>query len=652
MNKKITRIVYFTFWMSLVGLNDANAYIDPATTSYIVQIVAAFFITLGVVFGMFTTRAKLFLTKMKMKILAEHYARKNPSGKNLQTAKGKSEDTDEGQRPWKNRALTAFICSFAVMFTFVIFGIYDLAISNRTTLPFVFNDIWLLFFLVGLGGSVAFTLVISILRGKWFDTAISLLVGALLAGYIQGNFLNLPFGELAGDRIPWEYYKVEAARNSLIWIAMLLLPFIVKSYSKMIWKAVCTAIPILLVVVQLVSLMVSFVNTGVLMDKQDERYVATTGLYELSSRENILVILLDRLDQRYILEILDENPTYFNDLDGFTYYTDNITYAGKTYPTVIQLLTGENTLFDISQEEFADMAYAKLNFLKELKKNHYTTKLFMEKGYTYTNIKQIEGIADNVEVGELTIDTRRILGNFLELSAFRYAPHVLKPSFWTESGEFARAMAINETQHGWITDDHLFYTNLMERGLSLQKEKNNFSYIHLNGSHGPCTINAKAELLDWSYETPSVIEQTKGCFHIVREMIREMKRLGIYENANIIITGDHALAGSEWERLEDVMQTGLFVKRKGEAGMPLAVNHAPVNSDNFRGSMMKMAGLNDPSYPEAYWEVEEGSDRIRPYFYRVKVQGQDGIVEEFAIQGPGDRFENWEKITEHPYYNY
>ena len=131
-----------------------------------------------------------------------------------------------------------------------------------------------------------------------------------------------------------------------------------------------------------------------------------------------------------------------------------------------------------------------------------------------------------------------------------------------------------------------------------------------------------------------------------------MKRLGIYENANIIITGDHGAPRSEWERLKEALQTGLFVKRKGEVGTSLAVNHAPVNSDNFRGSMMKMAGLNDPSYPEAYWEVEEGSDRIRPYFFRVNVDWRDGIVEEFAIQGPGDNFGNWKKVTEHPFYDF
>ena len=233
--------------MGLLGLKDAKAYIDPATTSYIVQIVAAFFITLGVVFGMFTTRAKLFLTKIKMKILAEHYSRKNPSGKAAQPQKGQSigaADFIADQRPWKSRTLLAFVCSFAVMFTFVIFGIYDLAISNRTILPFVFNDIWLLFFLTGLGGCALLTLIISLMKGEWFDIAISLLTGFLLAGYLQGNFLNLPLGELTGDYIPWESYKFEAMRNTMVWTAVMLLPFIVKRYSKMIWTVVCTALPL------------------------------------------------------------------------------------------------------------------------------------------------------------------------------------------------------------------------------------------------------------------------------------------------------------------------------------------------------------------------------------------------------------------------
>ena len=74
--KKIIRpltYLYFVFFGIILLSKTVNAYIDPATASYIIQITAAFFITVGVLLSALSTRTKLFFTKIKMRLMKEYY---------------------------------------------------------------------------------------------------------------------------------------------------------------------------------------------------------------------------------------------------------------------------------------------------------------------------------------------------------------------------------------------------------------------------------------------------------------------------------------------------------------------------------------------------------------------------------------------------
>ena len=120
---------------------------------------------------------------------------------------------------------------------------------------------------------------------------------------------------------------------------------------------------------------------------------------------------------------------------------------------------------------------------------------------------------------------------------------------------------------------------------------------------------------------------------------------GIYDNANIIITGDHGKSDDKFP-LDHAILTGLFVKRAGETGMPLQTSNVPTDHDNFRGTIMKMAGLSHPDYPKAYWEIDPSDPAIRKFFYRVDEKDRQ-YLQEFEIHGDAHSFENWIKIAEH-----
>lgn len=650
MRSKITKLAGLLITAALFATlmaPTAAAYIDPATTSYIIQITAAFFITLGVFFAAFTMRARLLYTKIKMKLMEEFYSRRAQS-RDAEDAPASGSVTAlfYDKRPYFSRLLMAAVSAFAFCFTFIVFGSLDLFVSNKNVLPFVFADIVGPIFLTGLMAFLGMTLILSLFKGKVFNWFISLTTGLLLTAYIQGNFLNMDFGQLTGDKIPWQNMTRHMLLNTFAWLLLSSLPFIIGYFSSLLWKGFSFILPILLILVQLVSLSVGIASTGALKEKKSDLYLSRAGMYEVSTKENIIVLILDRLDEMYINDIVKHDPAYFDDLDGFTRYTNNINAYCRTYPSVVNMLTGFVTFYDVPAKDFMEKAYKESNFLRDLRNQGYSTKLYMENRYTYAGEEQIKDLADNVIEGSTRLKSKESLAMFLRLSAFKYAPHAMKPSFWMSTSDFSNLTDDKREIPPYTTDDHLYFKNLKEERLSLQKKKSNFIFIHLNGAHAPYNMNEFAQEVP-SQET-SVRQQTMGAFTVVREFLKQMKELGIYEDANIIITGDHGKS-TDIRLLDRPVLTGLFVKRKGESG-PLKSSNKPVNADNFRGSVMKMAGVKSAEYSPAYWEVAENSMAARKYYYRVDIREGErrSFLEEFEVIGDAKDFSNWHKIKEIP----
>ena len=60
-------LLYFIFWLGMYFTVPAKAYIDPATTAMVTQIVAGIFISAGVIFGVFRRKIALFFRNISVK---------------------------------------------------------------------------------------------------------------------------------------------------------------------------------------------------------------------------------------------------------------------------------------------------------------------------------------------------------------------------------------------------------------------------------------------------------------------------------------------------------------------------------------------------------------------------------------------------------
>ncbi|WMJ23885.1 hypothetical protein RBG61_04245 [Paludicola sp. MB14-C6] len=67
--KRMLPIIYFSILTFIMVTPSVNAYLDAATTSYIIQVVAGVFIALGTVIGIFWKKITSFFKKLKIKAM-------------------------------------------------------------------------------------------------------------------------------------------------------------------------------------------------------------------------------------------------------------------------------------------------------------------------------------------------------------------------------------------------------------------------------------------------------------------------------------------------------------------------------------------------------------------------------------------------------
>lgn len=706
MSKRL--LIFAAYWslaLLLFPFEYAWAYIDPATTTYIIQIAAAIVITLGVSLGIFLYKLQMIVTNVKVSIHAFFKrlgSRKKGVGQDSEGRAGKdtsflSEDEalaqgvidypipvretypalaeewvsvvpekDEadkkaslgeslrsfGQGLWGDdrgfgkRFLIAISLAAAISVTFIIFSIFDSVISNRADMSFSFAQIIEPVVTIGLIVFAAIAVFLCLFRGRVFNLFSGVLLALLIAGYLQITFFNKGMGQLLGNSLDWEALGiVPVITNLIVWTGIFLLVLYLglsrKKGSRRVFTGAALFVPLLLVAIQGVALASIIPPTEHWDDNNNsgEGYVLTANdMYKLSSEKNTLVFVLDTLDNVFIDEVLQDDPDFFDALEGFTHFTNNVGRHNSTYPAVANMLTGEVFTKTDHTRDYAQRAYGNGAFLPEIRERGYRTGVFIDE-YGYFEAKNLTGLADNVKDTSASLKTDQVVKHLFKLSALKSVPLAFKEHFFLDGNAFSffKAYRQQEHQEPYVPDDPLFYKNLKEQGLSATYESPYFGVYHFNGSHHPFIMNAESQFVE---EGTDALQQTKGSFHTLIEFFDEMKELGIYEDATIIITGDHAV-----HYLDNVpfreMTVGLFVKPAGSAEEPLKTSDDPVSIDNIRATVIQAAGGPSDAWGQTYFEVGSDGNPARYYFHRYTDEGGKHHLIRYRIDGHARDWNSW-----------
>jgi len=660
----IKRRIVIVYWALAVFFlpNAVYAYIDPATTTYLIQIATALVVMAGVSLTIFLYRFRTISQKIKFWIYGLFYRTARAEKPEIKVAEPiitpeyvmpgaaappELTEFDESLRPELSKIgespekrVSAVPLASALSFTFIVIGCLELAIRHSTEIPFTMISMVPFVLLLFALCLAVLLIVFKVLRGRAFEIIISIGAAVLIAGWLQGNFLNVGLGQMTGAEVDWSALKPQIALSLICWLACLVIVLLLWRKAKKAWRGLLITAPVLLIIVQSVSLISAIGNDignqewgdGVFWRNAQEM-LTIDRINEVASDKNAIIIVLDKLDDTLIDEMKDTDPGFFDPLDGFTRFDDFVTHYGSTFPSVSSILTGHRYMFDMPRTRFFDYSWENADFMRGLNDKGFDIRLYMDRGFTFSYIHQLRGLASNIVEGEISTKYRTALIKLIKLSGYRFAPMPLKQFFWFSPTEFVDTLALTDANAPYIVNDIAYYESLKNNGLFISDHESSFVYIHLLGPHPPHYMDENVQFTGDS--TP--LRQGMGAFRIVFEYLRQLKELGLYDDAVIVIMGDHG----DYDGLELTrpIRTALLVKPSGSAGTPMQVSHAPVSPDQLHATIMESLFGNTGGFGYTFFDINEGDDVIREYTTaRFR----------YEIRGDGRDFANWHLIGQFP----
>lgn len=557
----------------------------------------------------------------------------------------------------KKKVSLSLLVSIAAPVVLLICSGFSVFFANSAEFNFELSDfapLWILGSLL-VGGIFFASLIFT--KGTAHYSLFSIYSALTILGFVQNMVTTMTFQGMPGDGNAPVPTPTKIILNFGIWVLLATVIFWFAVFSKKAQqgRSVISFLLILVMVMQFATTIPSAINYAA-EDKDTDHstsnnnsmvYLTTNNMFEVSTKDNIIVLVLDRFDDRYFQELKNSASPYLDLLDGFTYYADNISTYPRTYPAVTSMLTGVENDFS-SRTGYFTKAYSGSAFLKDIDENGYKINLYIPTYYTYDNAQVFAGkVANTSDAQGYKVDNHfALLGKMFELSSYFWAPEMFK-SGTIGSDTFNSVVSLNGDAPKYEmtqTSDAEFYYTFKDKGLSTQSEEGTFTFLHLRGCHSPFTIDEECNVK--AGDNYHSLAQTTGVFKFVTEYLQALKDKGLYEDATIIITGDHGALSSDKEVYTDQNLTALLVKEKGQSGTPLKTSFAQVSQDNLHATIIKSAGIKtDKDYGRAYSEVPEGEDVVRTHYFQTytgNAHEDENIT--YTINGPGGDFRNW-KIT-------
>ena len=601
-------------------------------------------------------------TAEDLNLSADNGNKKKKHKKKEQSFRDKLTSLWEDKRKFSVRLITAICAAVAFVFTFFVFGPFELYISNMSFFAFSCKYLIPPVVIAGLILTAAITSVLILLRGKVYNYAVSLVFSVTLAGYIQGNFLNIDHGTLDGSEVVWQNFKVPAMLNLLFWAAVILIPLALQFFSRKLWKNAVRIVSVIIVGAQATAL-VSLLVTAKFTNVSDDDFLTKDSIYEVAPEKNVIFFLLDRFDKRYADIQFEKYPELKEQFSGFTYYENFTGSYSRTCPSVTYLLTGVKCDYTIPMSDYFKKAWSEGTFLSDIKNAGYETKIYSE--ITYMMEKSEYGKEEISNIGSPThsADPMKILSAMYGLSAYRYMPEMMKPYYHIYTGDISYGFIYGgeESRNNiYSTDDILFRKELNEKGVSVKEDSaGSFIFYHLLGAHDPFRMDENCQPMQgMEYSETGRHKQIRGNLDTIFHYIEELKKLGVYDDTTIIISADHARTGYMTE-LDGERVLALFVKPAGaDSSKPMKRSHKQITQDNLRASIVSYFGLDSSAYGRTIEDIGENEEVVR-YFWmngsnELKTKRDVNLIT-YKITGDANNFDNWEKVSvdpiQYPYYD-
>ncbi len=533
--------------------------------------------------------------------------------------------------------------------SYVILGPLEIYFGNEKDFAFSYGDFFWLLLLIAIAVWAIGSLLVAALPEKLCIITNAVILGIAIASYIQNMFMNVKLSEADGSPMNWNELKSFTIINLIVWIVMLALVICGSVFLKKYWTKISMGAAAFFSLIQVVAV-VSLVLPAMTEHKESGNLqMATDERFQVAKENNIIIFVLDTFGNMQYEEALKKYPEIAEDLSDFTFYNNADCHYYCTFPSMTHMLTGNEFDFNATSEGWMQTAWTSeraVNFYQTLHDDEYTVNLYSATpGYVYGDLENLYGKIDNVRGVDTIVKKGILVKRICKMSIYKYVPYIVKPYFEVLSKEFDSVVEYAEGDS--CTDDNgEFYQLLLNNPLEISNDMKNAVIIqHIFGTHQPYTLNQNAEIV----EEAERIDTIKGLSVILNEYMQQLKDIGMYDDATIIITADHgAWYGGDTQPI-------FFIKQSGETHEALVVNEAPISLDDMQATILSLAGEDYSAYGTSVfdWNADDvrertvymrGNDEQYPevqgssfnVYYQYTYVGKRNNLNERVEQGPDD----------------
>lgn len=663
--------------VSMVAAQPAYAYVDPSVMTYAIQALAGVVVALSAVAGVAFRKTRRAIFRA---LGIDENARKEvepdvhrvvdgvaipndnePFAVDVPVRSSESAPSRRVPERLRWRVRFAFALAIAAFCSFTLFVVAPIEIVSMSadSLVLGLEDVAGYVVAAAVVLAIIAALALSALRGRAFATGIMVVAAVGVMSWVQAMFLNggLPIAD--GAEVVWGDFTANFVASAIVWVIVLAAAVFAGVLFGRAARLGAVAISVALVIVQAVGVGSIMLDPDRMAAKQalPETVVCTEdGLFELSSKSNVVMMVLDTYDTQFLDEAFADDPSLRALFEGFTYYRNS---TGSMIPTayaVPYLLTGERLEAGEPFGDYLANRYLESDMLSDVSEAGYSIGVYSDSlGLTeYPDaMRKVAPLTMNLHpIAADQVDPVGTVAVLAKCALYRDMPWALKPGLWFYTDEVNDAL-VRDTGASASTvyqmDDVAYYEKLRDLGLSLSDDApaGAFRMIHLLGYHYPYVMNENGE----ADEDATALEQSEGALRIAGEYLNQMKKLGVFDSSTVIITADHG----KWYLTDTYLDqpTSPIILYKpaadgadaGSSGsVPLRTSDAPVGHVDLPPTIIGAVGGDVAAYGDGNpIDAYEGADPERRRLYDMTISDftKNVAIAEYAIEGDVSDMANW-----------
>ena len=376
-----------------------------------------------------------------------------------------------------------------------------------------------------------------------------------------------------------------------------------------------------------------------------------SGFAEFSRGDNVVVVVVDRLDYDYIVDGLKEDKHLLDFFDGFTMYEDAVSGYARTAPALLHMFTGADKLLyqvDFKTALREAWTYGGRNLLADVTAADYSVEVYTNMDYLFSDMDYVGRYVKNYYNRWMEPKTPVGPADFRMEATWQgnlrwFGPEMrsIYPDNRVELDIEPQPLTPGQT---YQFNDHYDYSLLAEA--TADRWEKSFKIFHFHGAHEPYRMLANGQVLD---EPSNPQEQTRGNFLHLSNFFARLKELQVYDRSTIIVTADHGYAVNDYSGIQKATRVGLFYKPAGAKGK-LKRSSAPVTTADIPATVLKAMGADYSAYGLALDEVTSKNRQIRMYYKTASDIDTDEERQLFTyeIRGKASKLKNWVEIRSTP----